>query len=276
MTRLGDFWKFWGAKFLTKVAQNIWPLIWAIVKNGSFTLNCCGYFLGYFLLQHLVTLGTIQNITASLITKSSSCYGQKSVSRGPASCRLKWGSMCIGDPTKMGARPVKELPGLSLEHLFCHPSVVVWWKQARGLLTETLSKALPSTGQNIAVVTFLSKNICVYLLCFCLTPLCKSHRCPGEKKCYHTNTFLNRWQYLHYNLPYVEGFKNIPDSLTVSVWLIVCLDPFSSVLVSHALKFEMSPLGSSFWWVTQLRGHGANIFFFFLKLKTFGSNTEFV
>ena len=87
--QIGRFLKVLGAKFLTKVAQNIWPLIWAIVKNGSFTLNCCGYFLGYFLLQHLVTLGTIQNITASLITKSSSCYGQKSVSRGPASCRLK-------------------------------------------------------------------------------------------------------------------------------------------------------------------------------------------
>ena len=63
VTRLGDFWKFLGTKFLEKVAQilsNNFGLLW---KMALFMLNWCEYFLGnfcrklgYILLQHLITL----------------------------------------------------------------------------------------------------------------------------------------------------------------------------------------------------------------------------
>ena len=45
---------------------------WAMVKNNTFSLACCGYFLanfwrklGYFLLQHLVTLSKEDNARRS-------------------------------------------------------------------------------------------------------------------------------------------------------------------------------------------------------------------
>ena len=63
VTRLCDFWKFLGTKILVKVAQIFSKNIGLLWKTAFFTLNWCGWFLGnfwrklgYFLLQHLVTL----------------------------------------------------------------------------------------------------------------------------------------------------------------------------------------------------------------------------
>ena len=62
VTRLGDFGNFLATKFITKIAQMLSDF-WAVVKSITFRLNWLGYFLGnfwknlgYFLIQHLVTL----------------------------------------------------------------------------------------------------------------------------------------------------------------------------------------------------------------------------
>ena len=67
VTRLGDFWKFLATKFVKKVAQMIGNFLSSVEKPYSCVQNCCCYFLGnfwkhlgFFLLQHLVTLEQIQ------------------------------------------------------------------------------------------------------------------------------------------------------------------------------------------------------------------------
>ena len=48
VTRLGDFWKFLGTKFLAKVAQIFSNNVGLCWKMELFTLNWCGYFLAIF------------------------------------------------------------------------------------------------------------------------------------------------------------------------------------------------------------------------------------
>ena len=50
VARLGDFWKFLAKRILTKVAQMIGNF------QGNLEKPHCCYFLGNFLLQHLVTV----------------------------------------------------------------------------------------------------------------------------------------------------------------------------------------------------------------------------
>ena len=79
VTRLGHIWKFFGTKFLSKVAQifsNNFGLLW---KIELFTLHWCGYFLGnfcrklgYFLLQDLVTL--ITSLGTNLVVRNWITY----------------------------------------------------------------------------------------------------------------------------------------------------------------------------------------------------------
>ena len=45
--RLGEFLKFLGANFLTKVAQLFWQLAW-LQRKVSVKLNCCGPLLGNY------------------------------------------------------------------------------------------------------------------------------------------------------------------------------------------------------------------------------------
>ena len=63
VTRLGDFWKFLETKLLTKVAQNVGNFLGYFENQNHVTTaaSIFGQFLekiGYFLLQHLVTLAT--------------------------------------------------------------------------------------------------------------------------------------------------------------------------------------------------------------------------
>ena len=48
VTRLGDFWKFLGTKFLAKVAQILSNIFGQLLITTLFTLNWCIYFLGNF------------------------------------------------------------------------------------------------------------------------------------------------------------------------------------------------------------------------------------
>ena len=77
VTRLGDFLKFLVTKFTTKVAQIISNFLVYFLKTSLLCKNCCGYFLGnlskhlgYFLLQHLVTLSTFNVSTRRLFALS--------------------------------------------------------------------------------------------------------------------------------------------------------------------------------------------------------------
>ena len=62
VTRLGDFWKFLETKIVPKVSQIISNCL-GYLKTSLSCKNCCVYILGnfrkhlgYFVLQHLVTL----------------------------------------------------------------------------------------------------------------------------------------------------------------------------------------------------------------------------
>ena len=71
VTRLGDFWKFLATKILAKEAQMIGNFLGYLEKPYSYVKTAlAGYFLhifwkklGYFLLQHLVTLGGDDRVT---------------------------------------------------------------------------------------------------------------------------------------------------------------------------------------------------------------------
>ena len=61
--KIGQFLKFFATKFLAKEAQMMANFLGNFEKPHSYEKNCIGYFLGnfwnklgYFLLQHLVTL----------------------------------------------------------------------------------------------------------------------------------------------------------------------------------------------------------------------------
>ena len=72
VTRLGYFWKILVTNFLTKIAPKLGSFFHNILINTTFfqDKDWCGYFweqLGYFLINHLVSLGISQSVSSSVV-----------------------------------------------------------------------------------------------------------------------------------------------------------------------------------------------------------------